>query len=256
MTRDLVAQKELLPYGQIATRDWLLESGMTRHQVDNAIKSGAFQTVARGVFMRPGVKLTWQGVAASLNKIGREKVWVGGITALEEHGYAHYLRVTRPIHVYAACPRPSWLQRIKFDVHFEWHNVSRLWSEGVAMSAKGLQSQVWFGSDPYLLALPEQAIMEALMDVPDKLGFEHADQLMEGLVTLSPRRLDWLLTSCTHIRVKRLFLYLGKRHGHGWYKRLDCSRYDLGTGNRVIANPGRLDPDFMITVPRSFGEEE
>lgn len=256
MSSELRTESELLPYGQFATREWLLANGMTRHQVDNAVKSGRFVALARGVFMRPGVKLTWQGVAASLNEIGHGHVWVGGVTALEEGGYAHYLRMTRTIHLYARHHRPSWLDHLQLDVNFEWHNVSKLWGDDIATSLKGVQTQEWFGRDPYLLSYPEQAIFEALMDVPEKLGFEHADHLMEGLMSLSPRRLDWVLDNCLHIRVKRLFFFLGKRHDYSWYKRLDSSRYNLGVGKRVIANPGQLDPDFLITIPRGFHGQE
>lgn len=249
------ALNQLLAYGELGTRAWLLEHGMTRHQVDNALKSGKLVSLLRGVVKRPGVGLTWQGVATSLNR-EMGPVWVGGLSALEEGGFAHYLRSSRTIELFGTCEEPSWLPRLDLNVNFEWYKSSRLWTSEVVSGLKGVGSQDWFGDNPYLVAYPEQAILELLMGVPEKIGFEHASQLMEGLTSLSPRRLDWLLLNCKHIRVKRLFFYLGKRNNYPWYRRLDPSRYELGTGKRVIANPGELDTEFLITVPRGFDENK
>lgn len=35
-------------------------------------------------------------------------------------------------------------------------------------------------------------------------------------------------------------------------KALDRNTIDLGSGNRVLAKSGRLDPTYKITVPRSL----
>ena len=102
------------------------------------------------------------------------------------------------------------------------------------------------------MAAPEQAYLEVLADVPDRVSFEHADQLMQGLTSLSPRRLDVLLKGCRHIKVKRLFFFFATRYDYGWLKHLDRKAYDLGSGKRVVARGGKLDGDYLITVPEAF----
>ena len=79
-----------------------------------------------------------------------------------------------------------------------------------------------------------------------------ADKLMEGLTTLSPRRLSALLAACRSVKVKRLALWFADRHGHAWAKPLDRTRVDLGVGNRVLEPGGRLDRTYQITVPREM----
>jgi len=80
---------------------------------------------------------------------------------------------------------------------------------------------------------------------------------MEGLTTLRPSLLQQLLEACSSIKVKRVFLYLAREAGHAWYGRLDKTRFDLGKGKRMIVRGGRLDAEFMITVPgRSDNDDD
>ena len=91
--------------------------------------------------------------------------------------------------------------------------------------------------------------LPALESVLTAVTFEHADELMQGLVNSSPRKLDTLLKACKSVKVKRLFFWLAKRHGYPWYDKLNSARYDLGSGKRVVAKGGKLDTEFSITVP-------
>ena len=50
-----------------------------------------------------------------------------------------------------------------------------------------LRQNTWQASLPPLIySCPEKAILELLVDVPNIISFEHADQLMQGLHNLSP----------------------------------------------------------------------
>ncbi|MCC5880291.1 MAG: type IV toxin-antitoxin system AbiEi family antitoxin domain-containing protein [Idiomarina sp.] len=100
--------------------------------------------------------------------------------------------------------------------------------------------------------LLNQAILELLSDVPQTISFEHADELMQNLRNLSPRKLDPLLKSCRNIKAKRLFFWFAGRHQHPWLKHLNSEEYNFGSGKRVVANEGRLDPAWQITVPRDM----
>lgn len=75
---------------------------------------------------------------------------------------------------------------------------------------------------------------------------------MQGLVNLSPRRLDSLLKACKHVQVKRLFLFFADRYQHAWRQKLQAEDYDLGAGKRSIVAGGKLDTTYNITVPEIF----
>ena len=76
--------------------------------------------------------------------------------------------------------------------------------------------------------------------------------VLAAAIKVSPRKLDALLKSCRSIKAKRLFLWLASRHQHAWLKYLTAEHYELGSGKRVIAERGRLEPTWQITVPREM----
>jgi len=117
----------------------------------------------------------------------------------------------------------------------------------------GLVQQPWGQWDwPLTLSAPERAILELLDEVPQRETFHQADMLMEGLRTLSPKRLQKLLVECRSVKVKRLFLWFAERHNHAWLKQLHREEIDLGTGKRMLQRGGKLDPKFNITVPEDL----
>nr|WP_235009262.1 type IV toxin-antitoxin system AbiEi family antitoxin domain-containing protein [Marinobacterium lutimaris] len=182
-------------------------------------------------------------------------VHVGGLTALELEGLSHYLsKGNNPrIHLYSDSPPPRWLSRIKIHTQLEWHGTRRIWPLDVMKNDRYVRQHEWQELLPTLgYSCPEKAILELLASVPKTISFEHADQLMQGLHNLSPRKLETLLLACCSIKAKRLFLWLAERHQHSWFKRLTPSLYDLGTGKRKIAEQGRLEPTWKITVPKDM----
>jgi len=245
----------LVPYGLLVTRTWLLEKGVTRHSLDNLVKSDQLISLVQGVYKRPETVLTWQGVLCSLQRMGSDLV-LGGLTALEQQGLAHYLSLSEQkiIHLYGYDRLPSWVNKLGLPETFYRHGDSRLWGKGnekrrgpsdtftVDLPCSGL---------PYTLRVstPERAICEVLADVPTKVSFEHADQLMQGLPGLSPRRLTDLLHRLKSVKVKRLFFVLAKRQNHAWMKKLDPTQFNLGSGKRVLIKGGKLDKEFQITIP-------
>ena len=85
--------------------------------------------------------------------------------------------------------------------------------------------------------------------------FHQVDKIMEGLTTLSPARVQGLLTDCHNVTVKRLFFFFADRHDHAWLKRIDRKEIGLGSGKRMRFNSWRYDPKYMITVPANLGDE-
>jgi len=92
-------------------------------------------------------------------------------------------------------------------------------------------------------------LLEYLDDLPDKAVLDMADKYMEGAATFRPKLVMHLLQTCKRIKTKRLFLWLVERHRHSWFARLDVSTLDLSSGKRVIVKGGKLDKQYLITVP-------
>ena len=111
----------LLPEGMLADAAWLTAAGYSSSLRSRYVASGWLQSVARGVFQRPlhrpgldesTAPLRWQQVVISLQSVMERPVTVGGRTALEVGGFAHYASSAGPreIHLYGAetAPRLAW----------------------------------------------------------------------------------------------------------------------------------------------------
>lgn len=246
---------QLLPYGMIATKQWLLSMGLSLHSIDNALKSKKLDMQATGVYARTGVPITWQGVVCSLQKMSDQTVDVGGLTALELLRYGQYLsnNKSKVIRLYSINKLPAWLKKLALPVTFDWHGTKTLWTPEVLEDAKYTIEHSWRDDlRPVKLSCPEKAILEVLMDLPDTISFEHAEELLQGMTSLSPKKLTALLHACSNVKVKRLFFWLAERVGYSWVNKLDYREFNLGKGKRVIAVKGKLDNKYLITVPKDL----
>ena len=255
--------KALLPYGMLATKKWLAVQGLSAHAIDNAVKTETLLLLATGVYSQYSRSVSWEGVVASMQRMGKTEnavvppVVVGGLSALSLSGLSQYLSLGRTphIHLYAQGKLPSWLGRLSLPVEFEGHSTSRIWPESLLLDEAFIKEHEWEPElPPVYFSCPEKAILELLMDLPDSMTFEHADELMQGLVNLSPRKLDALLKACKSVKAKRLFFWLAKRQNYPWFSKLNVEDYDLGSGKRVVAKGGKLDTDYLITVPSHMAE--
>ncbi len=249
------ALRDLLPYGMLATKKWLVTQGIAAHALDNAVKSETLLPLASGVYTQYTRNIRWEGVVASLQRMQEAPVHVGGLSALALAGLAQYLSLSSKhfVRLYSPYKLPGWLGRLSLSDTFEGHGTKTLWPEMLMLNDKYVKEHQWEeGLPPVLFSCPEKAILEVLAGLPGSVSFEHADELMQGLVNLSPRKLDALLDVCSNIKVKRLFFWLAQRQNYPWFKKLDRSKYDLGSGKRVIAKGGKLDNDYLITVPKDM----
>ena len=256
--------QRFLPEGLVADATWLEEHGYSRALRNKYVARGWLDQVARGVYRRPAPtlqgkarseRLRWQPVVISLQTLLGCSYTVGGRTALEMQGFAHYLSAGhREIHLYGTRKPPGWIFKLKLDDRFVFHNSDRLFkSERMRLLERSYIRQPWGQWEwPLTMSSPERAILELLDEVPQRETFHQADVLMEGLRNLSPRRLQTLLNVCHSIKVKRLFLWFAERHQHPWLKKLEREHIDLGKGKRMLVRGGKLDPKFKITVPGSI----
>jgi hypothetical protein len=265
-----------LPEGLLVDAAWLKTQGYSSQLQHRYVASGWLEQPARSVFRRPRGALSWQQVVISLQTIlNYSPLVVGGRSALELQGYAHYLRQsTATVHLYGPKAPPGWVQKLKLPVELIYHNDRRLfkndpvtkgarsdkWNidKGEALDVSGfisrdITSLSWGQWDwPLTISTAERAVFELLDELPNHETFEQVDALFASLSNLRPGRLDRLLRDCASIKVKRLFLFFADRHNHAWLKRLDKKAIDLGKGKRMLVRGGVLDPTYQITVPRDL----
>lgn len=248
----------LLPLEQVATRAWLEAQGFGRHALDNLVKSRRLVLLTKGVYARPQLPVSWQGVVASLPRLVGSPVMVGGLTSLELQGFAHYLQMgqDQDVHLWAPTVCPGWLERVfeSFPQRLRWHTGKWLWKNQWP-SKPELKDFAWQDRMTLQISAPEQAWLELLATVPEDVSLEHADQILQGLTTLSPRKLTQLLGDCRSVKVKRIFFWLADRQRHAWRTSLDPKSFSLGSGKRVLVPGGKLDPTYLITVPAELLHE-
>ena len=252
---------ELLPEGVITIPSWLMKQGFSRVDIDNLVKSGVLTSLRHGVYVRGQFLAHWQAVVYALQAIMHEKPVVGGLTALEIQGFAHYLPLSevKTVHLYSREKQPSWLNTVLPDV-FVWHQDSALLGRNrgpYTANEKSLESFVtektWREDLAELVvSSPERALLEVLTEVPENISFEHADQLMQGMTSLSPKKLQKLLELSSNVKMKRVFFWLADRHNYAWLSQLNKSRIDFGKGNRMLVKGGKLDKRYLITVPELY----
>lgn len=253
-----------LPEGLLVDTAWLKQRGYSRQLLNHYVGAGWLEQPARGVYRRPRGHVSWQRTIISLQSLLEYPLAVGGRTALELQGYAHYLRQgTEAVHLYGPKAPPAWLKKLPLRTLFIHHNSLKLFQERPTGTAKGdkashdagdsLTVQNWGQWDwPLTMSTPERALLELLDELPAHESFHQADVLMESLSSLSPRRLQELLVRCRSVKVKRLFFFFADRHHHAWLKRLDRRSINLGSGKRMLVKGGRFDPVHQITVPEDL----
>ncbi len=242
-----------LPEGLVVDRAWLADRGFERPLVDYYLRSGALVPVARGAYRRPGPPLKWEHIVYSIQGLGYS-VHVGGRSALELQGFAHYLPMQgiRQVHLYGVDKLPSWAGKLDTPYRFTLHKA-QLFDEPVAEAITTRPFGHW--DWPLRYAAPELALLELVSEVKQDSDFEVLDKLFESATSLRPRLLMKLLKACHHVKAKRLFLWFAERHDFSWFKRLETEAINLGSGKRAIVKGGALDKNYQITVPRHMTNE-
>ncbi len=174
------------------------------------------------------------------------------------------------MHLYGDQKLPAWVFKLDIEPSFVFHNRLRFLPEiklpphvasltqppeDEVLSDSALRISRWW-QWPLVMSTPERAYLELLDEPPQKETFHMAGITigitMEGLVNLSPRRLQSLLENAKSIKVKRLFFFFTDRHQHSWLKRINRQKIDLGKGKRELVKGGKLDPQYQITVPKKL----
>ncbi|WP_291325391.1 type IV toxin-antitoxin system AbiEi family antitoxin [Desulfovibrio sp. UCD-KL4C] len=232
-------------------------SELTTLQVNSSlardyIRQGWLVSVGRGVYAKAHDKLSWLGGLHQLQS-SQLPIHAGGRTALELQGHVHYISSQKRDSFLFATPKtklPAWFKNYDWKQKIVFTMTSLL-----AQSNESSFTEHDVGTFKVKISAPERAILELLHHVPQKISFDEAKQIMQGLGTLRPALMQTLLEQCNSIKVKRLFLFLAKDASHRWLTHLSRQNINLGSGKREIVKNGMLDKEFNITVPRDHDGE-
>ncbi|MDA3940134.1 MAG: type IV toxin-antitoxin system AbiEi family antitoxin domain-containing protein [Spirochaetia bacterium] len=231
----------------VMTAETLKNMDYSYQLLDKYKKSNWLSSLGSGAYAIAGQEIHWPGALYPLQKELNLPVRVGGLTALEMSGFAHYIRTDKQeIHLFGVERKklPLWFRNIMEEENLLIIGTNFLNNaETVPLSIKE------YGNFSINISAPETAYLEMLSTIPGKISFSEALEVSENLTTIRFSILQKLLESSTSIKVNRLALYLAEYHHHDWFGKLQVGKINLGKGKRVIQEKGRLDTKYNITVP-------
>jgi len=243
---------KFLAEGAIVPSGWLQRQGYSRQLIYKYLKAGWLKSVGKGAYCRPTTEVTWEGLMASWQNVDKKTYHIGGETALNLQGFAHYLKFSGEgqIYLFGNYAVPAWVKQVKLkeSLKFKSGCISDKTKNILGLTQASSPVNGWM----LRISGPERAILEALEDVKDEFTFTFVAELMEGLTTLRPRLVNQLLQTCQNIRVKRLFMFMAKYYNHAWSKIINEKVINLGSGKRAIVQKGKLNKEYLITIPESF----
>ncbi len=231
---------------------WMERQHISRTEQGMYVKSGWLVRIATGIYRFTNATPTLFGALSSCGEQTGLTYRLSASTALELHGYTHYVPLGKP-QAYVATPVSHRLPR--WMTTYDWDREIREFSTKVFGGSVGVAK---VEADGLLLnaSSPELAMMECLLLTPSCYNLMDAYHLMEMLTTLRAGLVSRLLEECSSVKVKRLFLYMAEKARHPWFRRIELGNVSLGSGLRSFTKGGVKVPKYNIVVPHELAEYE
>jgi len=243
--------------GEIMLQSWLSSHDITPQLARKYCQSKWLVKLRTGVYYRAGRNPEWQNAIYCLQNQNHSKIHIAGLTSLALQGKSHYLQLETAsiwINTQGVAVLPKWFKAFPAMIFSD--NISLQWEVIKTSKLDSIDDSdlILVEVDGVKLKASNQelAAFEVLEAVPSTLSFEHAAELFQGLVNLSPRKVEALLKRSDSIQTNRLFLFLGHFYKHPWVERVNESVINLGSGKRQIVSEGKLDKQYQITVPEQY----
>ena len=252
---DIVRDKKLKnlldhwPPGYVATSTWLNDLFISEQLRQRYLKSEWIESMGYGAYKRPKDNVKWFGALAAFQNGSKNKIHVGGSTALAMQGITHYIRMGKESIFLFSKPNqklPVWFKNYEWGYPIEYIKTTFL-PENL-----GIKEQEYNG---FLIntSTKERAILECLYLIPNKFDVVECYQLIETMNTMRPNLVQELLENCNSIQVKRLFLFMAKKAGLPISEFLDTNKFDLGSGVRsIVKSEGKYEPEFNLIIPKEL----
>lgn len=231
--------------------EWLGANGYSPQLLLQYRNTGWLEMLNRGVYYRAGEPLSAYAAVASCAKQTQIRLRLAAHSSLELHGVIHFVPMGKPQTMVTTDQRHKmlWLQSDLFDRNFHYFFSPQL---------PAAEPEVWPSHGLQLPASPQElAVLECLYLAPKWYSYMDVFYLMEELSTLRPKLMQTLLEQTTNYRVKRMFLYMAEKAAYPWWKKLDLTRIDLGSGTmQLTENGGAYINKYKITIPQELKDYE
>ena len=237
----------------LVLQPWLLENGISYSLAQKYTQSGWLKKLSAGVYYRPdpknGKQPDWADAVQALVEQLHLPIHISGLSSLTYQGLSHYLPMQSEsvwVGVRKKQSLPKWFREFP-DQNWLYCSNNKL-SE---LLENDFTTALVDGRT-LKVSKPELAAYEVVDSIGKNISFEHAAELFQGLVNLSPRKVQSLLVRSQAVQTNRIFLFLSHYHSHQWANHLDESQIELGSGKRQVVADGRYDERYKITVPESL----
>ncbi|WP_394167864.1 type IV toxin-antitoxin system AbiEi family antitoxin [Photobacterium piscicola] len=243
--------------GALVLQQWLTENGISYSLAQKYAQSGWLKKLCAGVYYRPSIKddmkPSWVDALQAMDIQLHLPVHLAGLSSLTHQGLSHYLQLSKEqvwIEAKNKQSLPKWFREFPNQNWFYCGNnklqiVPEKYLKAILIKGKELR-----------VSCPELAAYEVIDSIGKQISFEHASELFQGLVNLSPRKVQSLLERSSSIQTNRVFLFLSHYHGHQWAQRLNETKIELGSGKRQVVKKGRLDDRYQITIPETLSVKQ
>jgi len=240
-----------LPRGSVLLPSWLLSQGYSYELQQSYRKSNWLKSIGKGAMLKSGDPLVLTGALSVLQNVENLNIHIGGRSALELQGLAHYLQTNNPettLFISGRTKLPLWFANNDWNTKTKLFRLSLFNDETLGMT------DFQDGELTMKISNPARAIMECLALCPENFPLLESFELMEGLAALRPIKVQELLENCKSVKVKRIFLYFAEKANHNWFKYLDTSKINLGVGNRSLVESGVLVSKYKLVLPKELAQ--
>jgi len=238
-----------LPKGLVLLSPWLVSQGYSYELQQRYRTSEWLKSIGKGAMIRSGDSLVLQGAITALQTQASLNIHLGGRSALEQLGVAHYLQINSQetiLFIDGNSSLPLWFTNNQWNTEIKLFRISLFKDRGIGLT----DYQV--GELTMKISNAARAMMECLSLCPQRFPLIEAYELMEGLPMLRPVQVQILLEQCKSVKTKRLFLYFAEKAGHAWFKYIDTKQVNLGAGVRSLATDGTFVPKYQLVLPKEL----
>lgn len=239
--------------GSLVLQPWLSRNGIGYSLTQKYTASGWLTKLAPGVYVRPAAGATppptWADAIHALDEQLGLPVHLAGLSSLAQQGLSHYLSLGQEAVWVGVNDKPSLPKWFRELPEQQWRYCRN--SKLAELTADDFTPLTVKGRD-LQASKQELAAYEVVDAIGKHISFEHAAELFQGLVNLSPRKVQDLLERSNAVQTNRVFLFLAHYCQHAWAKRLNEFSIALGSGKRQVVANGRYDERYQITVPAAM----
>lgn len=236
--------------GTIKLSSHLQSMGYQKDLLKRYRNSNWLESLGYGAFKLSGDKVGWYSGIEALQKQKFSNIHPGGKSALELKGYGHYFKQNeQKIKLFGNYKEnlPTWFNRQPWSKSIKYTQTKLF-----KYNNPGIYTDIKIEGVELKISIPEMAIMELIFEIPKNQTFDETIKIMENLMTLRPKKVQYLLENCNSVKVKRLFMWMAEKLNHNWVNDLDLTQIDFGKGDRMMVKDGAYNKKYKITVPREY----